>query len=81
MVQRGEDFRFTLKPRKTIDIACHLVRQHLDGDRTFEVGVSGVVDLAHPAHTDLRAYLIGPDARPALQRHCLGILRHGDLGP
>ena len=39
MIQRGQDFRFTLKPRQSIRIARDGLRQDLQCDGPLEVGV------------------------------------------
>ena len=58
MVQRGEDFRFALEPGQPLAVGRHSVGEDLDGDLSLEVGVGGAIDLAHPAHADLRGNFI-----------------------
>ena len=62
MIERGEDFRLTLEARQPLSIAGHRRGQDLDGDRPFQVGVGGLVDLAHPTHADLGEHFIRAEA-------------------
>ena len=52
MIQRGEHFRFALKPREPIVVGRERGRQNLDGDLAFELRVRRAVDLAHSAFAD-----------------------------
>ena len=42
----------TLKARLQIWIGCEMCEQDFDGDRAFEPGVFGLIDLAHAASTE-----------------------------
>ncbi len=52
-IQGGEDFSLTLKARQALRVSSELRRQHLDRHVALQLGVSGPIDLAHPAHADL----------------------------
>ena len=58
VVQRREDFRFALKACEPIGITRDRRRQDLDRDLPLQVRVGGAVDLAHPAHANLRGDFI-----------------------
>ena len=64
MVQRGEHFRFPLKPRQSVGIRGKRSRQDLDGDLTFQPGVRRPIDLAHPAFADQCLQPIDADLPP-----------------
>jgi hypothetical protein len=49
MVQRGEDFRFTLKTCEPIGISGERGRQNLDRDLPLQLRIYGPIHLAHPA--------------------------------
>jgi len=63
MIQGGQDFRLALEAGEPLRISGHRGGQHLDGDRPFQVGVNGSVDLTHPAHADLGDDFISTEAR------------------
>jgi hypothetical protein len=46
-------FGLTLEPGQPVRVSNNRSRQHLDGDRPLQVGVGGLVDLAHATHADL----------------------------
>src|SRR5262245_38486021 len=58
MVQRGEHFRFALKPREPIGIRRKRRREDLDRDLTFQSGVGGAIHLPHAALADLRGDVV-----------------------
>src|SRR5262245_57653196 len=51
MVKRGENFGFSLKSAHPICVTRELIGQNFDGHVAFELGVTGAIDLAHPALT------------------------------
>ncbi len=61
MVQRCEHFGFALEPGQTLRIAADRGRQDFDGNLSFEVCISGAIDLARTLRHQER--------RPARQRH------------
>jgi hypothetical protein len=69
MIQRREDFGFTVKPREAIRIAGYRLGQHFDSHRPLQVGVSSAVYLAHPTSTNAGGDLIRADASADSQRH------------
>jgi len=52
MIQRGEDFRFALKPRKPIGVGRERRRQNLHHDLAFQLRIGRAVHLAHAAGAD-----------------------------
>src|SRR5262245_7843429 len=50
MVQRRDDFSFTLEARQTVGIVRDIRRQHLHGDLPLQSDIGGAIDLAHPSH-------------------------------
>jgi hypothetical protein len=47
MIERGEHFRLTLKPRQAIAIGREGLREDLQGDVALETSIAGAVDLTH----------------------------------
>src|SRR4051812_30983236 len=64
VVQRGEDFRFSLKAVEPVSVGGQSRRQDLDGDLTFQPGVDRPIHLAHAAFTDLGSDLVDAEAGP-----------------
>jgi len=62
MIQRGEDFGFTLKSREAIGISGHRCRQYFDRDLAFQVRVGGAIHLAHAAGANLRGDVVDAEA-------------------
>jgi hypothetical protein len=62
MVERGEDFRFALKPREAIGIASHRGGQHHDRHRPLQTAVGHAIHLAHAAGADLRGDFVDAEA-------------------
>src|SRR5262245_29953387 len=58
MVQRGQNFRFALKPRKAVSVGGEHVGQNLDGHRPFQIGVSRTIHLAHATRPERRLDLV-----------------------
>src|SRR5262245_53656146 len=54
MVQGREHFRFRLKPRESIVVACERWWQDLDRDWAFQLCIDGPIHLAHTALADRR---------------------------
>jgi hypothetical protein len=63
VVQRGQDFSFTLEPCEAIRVAGDRCGQHLDRDGPLEIAVGGAIDLTHTTRTDLRGDFVGTDVR------------------
>jgi hypothetical protein len=68
MVQSGEDFRFVLESDGTLDVTGNGRRQDLDGDLSFEVGISGAIDLAHALLAEQRGDFKRAEARARSKR-------------
>ena len=49
VVQAGDGFRFAFETLAQFRIRCQVPGQYLDRDHTIQPGISGLVDLAHPA--------------------------------
>ena len=47
MIERGEDFRFALKPRQPVGVGCERRWQDFDGDVTLQLRIARAIDLAH----------------------------------
>ena len=62
MVQRGEDFRFALKPGEAFRIVGERLWQHLQRHVPVELGVAGAIHLTHPAFADLGGDFVAPYA-------------------
>ena len=69
MIQRCENFGFTLEPSEAFRIAGYRSRQHLDGDLASEVGISGAIHLAHAAAAQQRQNLVDAEAGARSERH------------
>ena len=52
MVQAGENLGFTLEPCEPIRISRKRLGQDLQRHLPVQLGVSGLIDLPHPAFTD-----------------------------
>ena len=69
VVECREDFRFAPEPCQPIRVGGDAFWQDLDGDRPFEVGVGGAVDLAHSAHANLRGDFVRAETGAGRQGH------------
>ena len=54
MIQRRQNFRFTLEPGQSLGILCEGGGQNFDRYFAIQLGVLGAIDLTHPACTDGR---------------------------
>ena len=70
MVQRREDFRFTLEAGDSFRVCRERLGQDLDGDIAIELRVAGSVHLAHAPFADLRGDFVNAEA-------CAGGEGHG----
>ena len=52
MAQRGEDFGFTLEAGQSVGIAGKRLRRHLQRDLAVELGIGGLIQLAHATLTE-----------------------------
>src|SRR5262245_10564781 len=52
MIQGCENFGFSLKSAHPICVTRELIGQNFDSHVAFELGVTGAIDLAHPALTE-----------------------------
>src|ERR1700732_4973722 len=51
MIQCGRSFGFALKTGKRLGVAGNFIRQELEGDKTMEPCVLGLIDYPHSAAT------------------------------
>ena len=72
MVQRGEDFGFPLEPGESIRIIREGVGQDLQRHVTVELGISGLIDLAHAAFADLGGDFIRAESGAGFEWHSYG---------
>jgi hypothetical protein len=49
VIQAGDDLGFALKPLPATGIRTNLCRENLDGDRSFQAGVSRTIHFSHSA--------------------------------
>jgi len=63
MRQRGDGPRFALEAGEGIVISMESIRQHLDRDFPQKARILCPIDLPHPACTQRRDDLVGPEAR------------------
>jgi hypothetical protein len=75
MIECSKDFRLALEPGDALGIGSHGRRQHFDGYRPFQVRVSGLVDLTHPAGANGGQDLVRPEARSTIEGQFVGIIR------
>jgi hypothetical protein len=66
-------FGLTLEPGQPVRASNNRSRQHLDGDRPLQVGVGGLVDLAHATHADLGDNFIRPRRVPGVRANSCGL--------
>ena len=52
MIQRGSRLRLALKTRQGVGIARHYLGEKLEGNKTMETCVLGLVDHTHPTDTE-----------------------------
>ena len=84
MVERGQDFRFSLKAAHALGIGGELLGQDFQRDISVQLGIGGAVDLAHAAFTDFLQDFVMADACPehvspsqTLPKWCLDDKRSG----
>jgi hypothetical protein len=65
----GQDLRFTLEARETLDVTRERRGEDLDGDVASQRGVGRPVDLAHAAFPELRGDLVRAEALAGGQGH------------
>ena len=72
MIERGEDFGFSLESGQPIGIAGHRGGQHLDRHRPFQIAVGRAIHLTHAADTDLRSDLVDADSSAGNEAQAVG---------
>ena len=71
MVQRGQNFGLTLKPRQPLWVRRERFGEDLQRDLAIELGIGGLIDLAHPALADEGGHVVVSNAGADLQGHRL----------
>jgi hypothetical protein len=69
MIQCSQGFGFALKPAYALGITREFVRQELDRDITFQLGVACAIDLSHPAFAEQRSDFVGAELCATGDRH------------
>ncbi len=69
MVQRGQDFGFTFKPGESIRILSKRLGENLQGHLTLELGIGGLIDLAHAAFADEGGDVVVAESGAGLEWH------------
>src|SRR5258706_14989730 len=72
MIQRGEYFRFALKPRESVVIGRQCRGQDLDRDLALQLRVCRPVDLSHAAFANLSGDFVDAEARAGDQSQWCG---------
>jgi hypothetical protein len=69
VIERGKNPGFTIEPRETLGIHSEPLEEHLQRNVTIQLGVSGAIDLPHPAGPDGRVDLIRAEASAGREGH------------
>jgi hypothetical protein len=69
VIQSGDGFRFSLKPRTALRVGADVGREELDGNAAVEARVAGLVYLAHAARADGGLDLVRAEAGAGQERH------------
>ena len=69
MIQRSQEFGFTLKARETFGVGNQRLGENLHGHGALEATVSGAIDLAHAALADECNHFICAEAGAGCERH------------
>ena len=69
MVERGEQFRFTLKARQAIRILRERLGQNFDGDVALQLRVARAIDLAHSAGANRGEDVVDAEPGAGSERH------------
>ena len=69
MVQAGKNLRLTLEPCETIRIGRKRLGQDLQRHLAVQLGIGGLLDLAHPALTDEGGHVVMREAGADFERH------------
>src|SRR4051812_16355122 len=75
MIERRENFRLALEPREAFGVGSHRRREHLEGDRPFQVRVGRFVALAHATGANLTDDFVDAVARAWSEGHLAGDYR------
>jgi hypothetical protein len=58
MIQRGQNTRFALEPRGSLDVGSEPVRQNFYRDAPTQLGVGRLVHIAHASRTEVAGDLV-----------------------
>ena len=67
MVERAGGACLLLEPAKAVSVARELSAQHFDRDESIESGITGAIDLAHPADAEHADNLVWSESRTRCQ--------------
>ena len=73
VVQRGKDFRFTLKASQALRVGSQSRWQHLHRHVALQLRVGRPVDLPHPALADLGGDLVRAEAGAGSEGQTVGV--------
>ena len=78
MIEAARGLRFLLKAGQPILVSGKCSGQDLDRHFTIDFRIKGVIHLAHPARSNLRADFVATEFHPALSRQesCRAVLLH-----
>ena len=74
MVQAGEHLGFSLKPSEPVRISGKRLGQDLQRHPPIELGIGGLVNLAHTAFPDEGGHVVVAEPRADVQRHELMVM-------
>ena len=74
MVQTGENLRLPLEPGEPIRISRKRLGQDLQRDLPVQLGIGGLIDLAHAPLADEGGHVVVGDAGADLQSHETGVI-------
>ena len=64
VIQRGQDFRFSLQPAYGLAIRSKLLGKYFQRDISIQLGIGSTVDLTHTAFTDFLQDFVMADSCP-----------------
>src|SRR5262252_5121562 len=80
MVQRSQDFGFTLKAAQTVGVACELIGQNFDCDVALQFRVTCAIDFTHSALAEKSGNFERAKSCTYIYRHWISIERRCACG-